>query len=194
MCPASREDAEANRNYVTKTPTPKGKPMFKQDDVKRLVDEFGAIKLDPGVETEISQFGLSAHLFDPVSGQIITLARPHRADIGQSEIMLTAAQAAGAVASARTKHLHDVRAMGFASIEHFNDAQNRNAASRDLAAQQAAERAKLDEQHAEATAAAAAAAGPNKEAVADAQAQDAQAKEDTRLREERRQRELANAV
>jgi hypothetical protein len=137
--------------------------MYTKKDVEALVCEVDNLKTEPAVETETGQFGLSAQLFDPVSHQIITLAQPHRADVGQPEILLTPAQAAQAVATARTTHLHNVRAAGHASIEAYNEAQAKAAAVRDLARKQAAERAMLDEDHAAATAKAAAGASNYKE-------------------------------
>jgi hypothetical protein len=139
--------------------------MYTKDDVAHLVTDFGALKIDPAVEIETGQFGLVVYAFDPVSGQVITLAQPHRADIGQPMILLTAEQASGAVAAARAQHLHNVKAAGYASLEAYNEAMKRDAAARDLARKQAAERAKMDEAHAEAAAKAAEAAAPKKEPV-----------------------------
>ena len=62
---------------------------------------------------EPSHFGLTVHAYDPVSGETFVVARPHIAQIGQSEIFLTPNQLATAVASARVNRLHRDRAMGF---------------------------------------------------------------------------------
>jgi hypothetical protein len=140
--------------------------MYTKDHVASLVTELGNLKIDPPVEIESSHFGLSAHAFDPVSGQIITLAQPHRVDIGQPAILLTPKQAAEAVAALRAQHLHNVRAAGYASIHAYNEAMKRDAATAELAHKQAIERAKMDETHAEATAKAAADAQPKKDAPA----------------------------
>ena len=135
--------------------------MFTKDHVAALASALGALNLDPPVElTDAHSFGLGLDLFDPVSHQIITVARPQRADIGQSEILLTPAQVAQAVAGARMNRLHAVRAAGFPSIEAAVEQDKRQAEANALAAKQAEERAQLDAQHAEATAAAAAAAQP----------------------------------
>jgi hypothetical protein len=135
--------------------------MFTKDHVAALVDSLSALNLDPPVEVaEAHSFGLGVDIFDPVSGQIITAARPQRADIGQSEIFLTAAQVAQAVTGARMTRLHQVRAAGFPSLEAAAEHDKRAAEAAALAAKQADERAKLDADHAEAAAAAAQAAQP----------------------------------
>jgi hypothetical protein len=87
--------------------------MYTKDDVAKLVGEVGELKLDPPLEvSEPISFGLQVDLFDPVSGHILTLCRPQRADIGQSEILLTAAQVGAAVAGMRIAKLHADRAAG----------------------------------------------------------------------------------
>lgn len=136
--------------------------MFTKEDVARQGTEFGALKVEPACEVEVSQFGLKAVALDPVSGKLITLAQPAIADVGQVEILLTAKQAVEAVASARRNHLHNVRAQGYFSIEDYNESQKRNAASRELAHKQEMEKDALDATHAEASAKAAAAAQPKK--------------------------------
>lgn len=130
--------------------------MFNQDDVKRLVDEVGALKLDPAVQIESTMFGLSAVLFDPQTGQVMTLAQPQRVDVGQSEVFYTPMQVLTAVQAGRNAHMHMIRAAGFFSIEAYNEAQKRAGEARDLERKQAAERVAMDEAHAEATAKAAA--------------------------------------
>lgn len=139
--------------------------MFNKDDVAHLLDALGSLNIEPAVDLDQGQFGLSAHLHDPVSGQIITLAQPHRSDVGQPEILLSPTQAAGAVASARQTHLHNIRSMGFASLDHYNEAQKQATASRALAHSQALERAKLEAEQAEAKSKAAADAAPKREEV-----------------------------
>jgi len=130
--------------------------MYTKEHVAALVDQIKAHKIEPPVElTETHSFGLGLELFDPVSHQIITVARPHRADIGQSEILLSAPQVAQAVAGARMTRLHAVRTAGFASLEAAAEHDKRQAEAAALAAKQAEERAQLDAQHAEATAKAA---------------------------------------
>lgn len=137
--------------------------MLTKEDVASLASAVGELKLDPAVEIETSGlFGLSAYLYDPISGQIITLAQPQRIDVGQSEILLTPLQAAAAVVAARAAHAHNIRAAGFVSTQDYSEAQKRAAASRELANKQAIERAKIDEAHAEARSAIAAEAAPKK--------------------------------
>ena len=145
--------------------------MFTKDDVKHTLDQVGTAKIDPAVETEVIQFGLAAHLFDPVSGQIITIAQPRRFDSGQSEILLTPTQAVAAVAAARVAHLHNVRAAGFAGLDDFQEKQKQASAMRELAHKQEIERLKLDETHAEATAKAAEAQHPKTEGKLDLEQQ-----------------------
>lgn len=130
--------------------------MFTQDDVKRLVEEVGALKIDPAVEIESTMFGLSAVLFDPQTGQVMTLAQPQRVDVGQSEVFYTPLQVLTAVQAGRNAHMHMIRAAGFFSLDAYNEAQKRAGAARDMERKQAAERAAMDEAHAEATAKAAA--------------------------------------
>lgn len=161
--------------------------MYTKDDVAQLVDELGNYKIDPAVEIESGQFGLSTHLFDPVSGQIITLAQPHRVDVGQPEILLTPMQVAAAVSSARATHVQNVRAAGFASIEAYNEAQKRAAEARALAHKQAMERAQLDETHAEATAKSAADAAPKNDAKLDKESEAARNQQQQQLEASRQQ-------
>jgi hypothetical protein len=135
--------------------------MYSKDYVTALVASLGALTFDPAVEVgSPDAFGLGLDLFDPVSGQIITVARPQRADIGQSEILLTPAQVAQAVNGARMNRLHQVRAAGFASLEAAAEFDKQAAESAALRTKQAEELAALQTTHAEATAAAAAAAQP----------------------------------
>lgn len=141
--------------------------MHTKEDVARLVSDLGAVKIDPPVELgKPDCFGLALDLFDPLSGQVLALARPARADIGQPAILLTAAQVGVAVAAARTARLHQVRSAGFATIEDANEAHKREQAVLDLKAKQAAEAAKLSQAHAEAANKAAADAAPKKQAEA----------------------------
>jgi hypothetical protein len=138
--------------------------MHTKDDVARLVSDLGNVKLDPPVELgKPDCFGLALDLFDPVSGQVMTLARPARSDNGQSEIMLTAAQVGAAVVNARIARLHEVRTAGFASIADAEEAHKRNQAMRDLKAKQDAEALKLGQAHSDAAAKAAADAAPKKQ-------------------------------
>jgi hypothetical protein len=135
--------------------------MYSKDDVTALVADLGTLKLDPAIESgEAHSFGLGLDVFDPVSGQIMTVARPQRRDIGQSEILMTAAQVAATVATARHTRLIEVRAAGYASIEQANEAAKRQAVARALATKHAAESAALAATQAEAAAKAAADAAP----------------------------------
>lgn len=137
--------------------------MFTRADVAHLIDALHETNFDPAVDIEAGQFGLAAYLFDPLSGQIITLAQPHRVDVGQPEILLSPMQAAHAVAAARQTHLLNIRAQGFTSLDHYNQVQEQATASRKLAHEQAVERAKLDEEQAEAKVKLAAEAAPKRE-------------------------------
>ena len=59
-----------------------------------------------------THFGLGLEVHDPVAGQIIIVARPHRSDIGQEQILLSPAQVAAAVSSARITRTNQDRAHG----------------------------------------------------------------------------------
>ena len=71
------------------------------DDLKPLADEHGFVIGAPGA------FGLELEVCDPVSGDVIIAARPHRRDIGQEEILMTPEQVVAAVQQARVhKDMH----------------------------------------------------------------------------------------
>jgi hypothetical protein len=124
--------------------------MYTKDDVARLVSELGEQKLDPALEVgEPTHFGLALDVFDPVSHEIITLARPHRRDTGQSEILLSAKQAVQAVLSARAHRLQSARNAGHHSIEAANEAAKRDADAKALASKQETERDALTEKQSE---------------------------------------------
>lgn len=130
--------------------------MYTKDQVRILAGQIEALNIDPAIEVAAPDaFGLGLDIFDPVSGQIITVFRPQRSDIGQSEIALTAAQVAQAVAAARTTRLHAVRAAGFATLDEADAATKRNEQAAALAAKHAAERHEMETTQAEATAKAA---------------------------------------
>lgn len=137
--------------------------MYRKERVAATLDQINALNIDPAVEVGTPDaFGLGLDIFDPVSGQIITVFRPQRSDIGQSEIALTAAQIAQAVAAARTVRLHAVRQAGFASLEDAEAAAKREAGATALAAKHAAELDELQTTHAVAAAEQAAASAPKK--------------------------------
>jgi hypothetical protein len=145
--------------------------MYTKDRVAATLDQINALNIDPGVEVGTPDaFGLGLDIFDPVSGQIITVFRPQRSDIGQSEIALTAPQVAQAVAAARTARLHAVRAAGFASLEEADAVAKCDQEAAALAAKHAAELHELQTSQAEATAKAAeeASAPAREKAQADA--------------------------
>lgn len=92
--------------------------MYTKDDVAKLVEDIGKIKMEPGLEVgEVFMFGLALDVFDPVSGQVITVARPHRSDVGAPEILLTAEQLATAISQARTSRLQSDKAKGVVTEE-----------------------------------------------------------------------------
>lgn len=87
--------------------------MFTKDDVAKLVSDLGERKIDPPLELgEPHSFGLGLDALDPVSGHILTLARPHRADIGQTEILRTVDHVVAHVQGLRLANLHARRAAG----------------------------------------------------------------------------------
>jgi hypothetical protein len=54
--------------------------MHTKEDVAQLVAHIGELKIDPPVEIETSMFGLAAHLYDPITGKVMTLADPFNSD------------------------------------------------------------------------------------------------------------------
>ena len=135
--------------------------MYTKEDVARLVSDLDEQKLDPPVEVgEPRDFGLGLDVFDPVSGEILTLARPHRHDTGQPEIFLSPKQAVQAVLGARARRLHYARAAGHHSIEAANEAAKREADAKALASKQEADREALAEKQGEEAAKQAADAAP----------------------------------
>lgn len=80
-----------------------------KEDVQKLVSEISDLK--SGIEIgEPYMFGLALDVFDPVSGEVFAVCRPHRRDIGQPEVLLTSAQVVAEVTNARTVRLHNERA------------------------------------------------------------------------------------
>jgi hypothetical protein len=145
--------------------------MYTKEHVTATAERITALNIERGVEMGTPDaFGLGLDLLDPVSGQIITVFRPQRSDIGQSEIALTAPQVAQAVAAARANRLHAVRAAGFASLEEADAAAKRDQEAAALAAKHADELHELQTTQAEATAKAAeeASAPAREKAQADA--------------------------
>jgi hypothetical protein len=137
--------------------------MYTQDDVKRLISDIGELKLDPGVEFEVTMFGMSAVLFDPITGTVSTLAQPQRAEPGQSEVFYTALQVVNSVRAARVAHMHALRAAGYFSLDDYNAAQKRRAELVDLQHKQDLELIAMNEAHSEATAKAAADGMPQRQ-------------------------------
>src|SRR5580704_19726522 len=62
-------------------------------------------------------FGLALDAFDPVSGQVFVVTRPHIQNSGQPEVFLTPRQLAAEVATARIAKLHSDRLAGILSPE-----------------------------------------------------------------------------
>lgn len=124
--------------------------MYTKDDVTNLVAALGKYTFEPAVELgEPHAFGLGLELFDPVTGQIITVARPHRSDIGEEEIFRTAEQVAAAVAQGRANRAALDRARGYGSPEEATAAAARLAEERALAAKHQAEMDELRAKQAE---------------------------------------------
>jgi hypothetical protein len=153
--------------------------MYRKEAVATLAGALSELALDPPIEIGTPDcFGLALDLYDPLSGQVITVARPARSDIGQGEVLLTPQAAVQAITSARMTRVHQVRAQGFASIEAAEEDAKRRAEAADLAYRQAQERAKLDAEHAEATAKLAAESQPKPPEPADGtEAEDAAARD-----------------
>jgi hypothetical protein len=136
--------------------------MHTKEDVAQLIAHLGELKIDPPVEIETTKFGLAAHLHDPVTGQMMTLAEPHNIGSGHAEVLLTPQQAAAAVVASRLHHLQTIRGLGYANLEAWHEGQKRKAVARDLAHKQELERTKLETEQSEAVAKAAAENDPNK--------------------------------
>lgn len=86
--------------------------MFSRRDVEKHVSDIRNAGIE-GIEIgEPYMFGLALQVFDPVSGQVIQVCRPHRSDLGQPEILLPVAQVAAAVTGARNAQLQQDRNRG----------------------------------------------------------------------------------
>lgn len=67
--------------------------MYTRDDVKKLAETISGDETLGDIEvSELHTFGMGLEVFDPFSCQIITVARPHRADIGEDEVLITVDQ------------------------------------------------------------------------------------------------------
>jgi hypothetical protein len=67
------------------------------DDLLPLADKFGFVIGEPYA------FGMGLDVFDPETGVILTVARPHRRDIGEEPIVMSAP---GVVHSITTSRQH----------------------------------------------------------------------------------------
>lgn len=147
--------------------------MYTKDDVANLVSELGKREFSPPIEVGSPDcFGLGLEVFDPVSGQIITAARPHRSDLGEEEIHRTADEVAVAIAQARANRASLDRARGYASPEESAAAAQRATAERELRAKHADEWSKFQTTQAEKAAADTAPARDKALAAKDAAARD----------------------
>lgn len=99
--------------------------MYSKEDVAALAKELGKREFDPPIVVgEPYRFGLALEVYDPVSGLVVTACRPHRSDIGEPEIALTADQVAAAVATARANRERRDRALGIVSPEDAKAAED----------------------------------------------------------------------
>jgi hypothetical protein len=80
-------------------------------------------------------FGLALDVFDPISGEVFAVTRPHRMGVAEPELFLTPRQLASEVMSARQARLYSDRAAG---LINPNDAEQIAAADRAKAARDAA--------------------------------------------------------
>lgn len=89
---------------------------YSKDDVQQLIKDLGEHQGgDDGMDFEIGEphtFGLALDVFDPVSEELITAARPARRDSGIPEILMTAEQVVAAIAAARHGRANEDRAHG----------------------------------------------------------------------------------
>jgi hypothetical protein len=89
-------------------------------------------------------FGLALDIFDPESGEVLRVCRPHRRDTGEAEVFLTPNQIAASVAASRTTRLHNERA-GVISPRPLTDEQVKSdEARRNTAKAQQEEAVKVD--------------------------------------------------
>lgn len=87
--------------------------MYDKDAVKKLIADLGKFATEEGFELgDPYMFGLAYDVYDPVSGQVIAVCRPHRREWGEQEIMRTPEQVAAEVASARAWRKNDDMAHG----------------------------------------------------------------------------------
>lgn len=159
--------------------------MYTKDDVARIAEDIAGRDIEPPIEVgESYDFGLSLDVFDPVSGHIITVARPHRPDIGQTQILRSGEEVARDVAAGRITKLHAERAAG---VTYLNP--QYNAAAKAAAAAHAAEEAKKAQEAADAAKVRADRAGEEAKA-----AQSEAAKVDTSASDETKKNEAAQAA
>jgi hypothetical protein len=66
-----------------------------RDDLEPLADKHGFVIGPP------THFGMGFDVFDPNSGLVMTAARPHRSDVGEEAVLLSAGAVVQAVIAAR---------------------------------------------------------------------------------------------
>jgi hypothetical protein len=86
---------------------------YNADDVMNYAAELAALAAELGLKvSKPFLFGLALEIYDPISSAVITVVRPQRRDVGQSEVILNLDQARAAVVNARAaklaedRHLH----------------------------------------------------------------------------------------
>jgi hypothetical protein len=87
-------------------------------------------------------FGLALDVFDPISGEVFAVTRPHRMGVAEPELFLTPRQLASEVMSARQARLYSDRAAG---LINPNDPEQVAAAERAKQAREGAAQEHTDE-------------------------------------------------
>lgn len=105
-------------------------PRYTKDDVQKLISDLG--KRASEMKFEVGEpylFGLALDVFDPISLLVLSVARPHRRDLGQEEVLLTADQVATEIASARSYRAQLDRTSGVLTEAQVKAAEEAKAAA-----------------------------------------------------------------
>jgi hypothetical protein len=97
-----RDDADHTDTPERKPIEPSKRVRGAHDAVAKLHDDLVPLAAKHGfIIGEPTHFGLGFDVFDPNSGLVMTAARPHRTDIGEEAILLTASAVVHAIVAAR---------------------------------------------------------------------------------------------
>jgi hypothetical protein len=96
------EDGEGGEHGERRRIDPSRRVILALEAVKRLYDDLVPLADKHAfVIGPLIHFGLGFDVFDPISGLVMTAARPHRTDVGEEPILLTAAGVVHAIIAAR---------------------------------------------------------------------------------------------